>query len=276
MTTEIEIRLARALASIRATGGRDVAFGLILGSGLGALADRVAVDATIPYAAIDGFARATAPGHQGRLLFGTWAGKHVAVLQGRLHLYEGWSAADIALPVYVLKRLGARAVILTNAAGALNPDLRPGEVMLIEDHINLTGTSPLIGPNSDSLGPRWVDLSRAYDRGLREAALAAAQASGVALRRGVYVAIRGPEFETSAERRFMRAVGGDAVGASTVHEVIAANHCGLPVLGLSAITNEAAGGPDQPPDNAEQIMDMARECGGKIATLLGPLLAGPA
>jgi purine-nucleoside phosphorylase len=272
MTTEIESRLARALTSIHAAGGGEVEFGLVLGSGLGDIADRLNVETILPYEAIDGFARATAPGHRGRLLFGTWAGRRVALMHGRLHLYEGWSAADIALPIYTIKRLGARAAVLTNAAGALNPDMRPGEIMLIDDHINLTGTSPLTGPNSDSLGPRWVDLSRAHDARLRETAIAAGRDSGVALRRGVYVAIRGPEFETSAERRFMRVIGGDAVGGSTVHEVIAANHCGLAVLGLSAITNIASGGPDQAPDDADQIMTMARSCGDKMIRLLDAML----
>src|SRR5690606_35250153 len=167
---------------------------------------------------------------------------------GRLHLYEGWAAQDIALAVHLLKALGAGRLIVTNAAGALNPDLEPGEVMLIEDHLNFTGVNPLTGPNDERLGLRFPDLSRAYDPCLRAGALRAAAAAGVSLRRGVYAGVAGPSLEPSAERRFFRAAGADAVGMSTVIEVIAAAHAGLPVLGLSAITNSAAGAPDQAPD----------------------------
>jgi purine-nucleoside phosphorylase len=226
----------------------------------------------IPYAEIAGFPVPTAPGHAGRLVAGTLHGHPVALMQGRLHLYEGWSARDVALPVYLLKALGAERLVVTNAAGALNPDLGCCDVMLIEDHLNFTGANPLAGPNDDALGLRFPDLSRAYDPALRAAALAAAGAAGVPLRRGVYAGVAGPSLETSAERRFMRAAGADAVGMSTVIEVIAAAHAGLPVLGLSAITNAAAGGPEQQPDTIEAVLANAAVAGRRIAALLAALL----
>ena len=259
-------RVAAARASIPV--GDAVSVGLILGSGLGALADAVEDAVAHPYAAIDGFPVAGAPGHAGRLVIGTLFGRRAALMQGRMHLYEGWSAQDVALPVYLLKALGARRLIVTNAAGALNPTLSPGEVMLIEDHLNFTGANPLTGPNDDRLGVRFPDLSRAYDPGLRAAALA----TEVPLRRGIYAGVAGPSLETSAERRFLRAAGADAVGMSTVIEVIAAAHARLPVLGLSAITNAAAGGEDQEPDTVEAVLAMAAVAGETIAALLARLI----
>jgi purine-nucleoside phosphorylase len=196
----------------------------------------------------------------------------VALMQGRLHLYEGWAASDIALAVRLLRRLGAERLVVTNAAGALDPELRPGEVMLIEDHLNLTGASPLTGPNDDRLGLRFPDMSRAYDPGLRDLARRAADAGGMPLRTGIYAGVRGPELETSAERRFLRASGADAVGMSTVIEVIAAVHSGMKVVGLSAIANDASGGPDQAPDTIEAVLANAEAAGVAIAALLARLL----
>jgi purine-nucleoside phosphorylase len=273
MTSQTK-RVAAALASVRDRAGPPAPTAIILGSGLGQLADAVEEATVIPYAEIAAFPHATAPSHAGRLVIGRLHGARVAVAQGRFHLYEGWSPRDVVLPVYLLRALGAERLIVTNAAGALNANFEPGQVMLIDDHINLTGTNPLIGPDEPALGRRFPDLSRAYDPALRALAVQAAEAEGIALRRGIYVGVAGPSLETSAERRFFAASGGDAVGMSTVLEVIAAAHAGLPVLGLSAITNRATGGPDQEPDTIEDVLAMAEIAGRRIARLIARLLAG--
>jgi purine-nucleoside phosphorylase len=265
-------RVRAAHASVVARGAASGGTAIILGSGLGDLADAVEGPVTIAFAEIAGFPVPTAPGHAGRLVVGALFGRPVTLMQGRLHLYEGWSAADVALPVYLLKALGAERLVVTNAAGAVSPDLAPCDVMLIEDHLNFTGANPLTGPNDAALGLRFPDLSRAYDPALRAAALAAAATAGVALRRGIYAGVAGPSLETSAERRFLRAAGADAVGMSTVIEVIAAAHAGLPVLGLSAITNAATGGPEQQPDTIEAVLANAAVAGRKIEALLAALL----
>jgi purine-nucleoside phosphorylase len=267
-------RVAAALASLGPDRGAPVEIGLVLGSGLGALAERVEDATAISATAIAGLPASTAPGHAGRLVLGRLHGRRVALMQGRLHLYEGWSAQDVVLPVYLLRALGARRLVVTNAAGALNPALATGTVMLIEDHLNFTGANPLTGPNDDRLGLRFPDMSRAYDPALRAAALAAAEAEGLALGRGIYAGISGPSLETSAERRWLRATGADAVGMSTVLEVIAANHAGMAVLGLSAITNAATGGPEQEPDTIEAVLAHAAVAGECIAALLARLLPG--
>jgi purine-nucleoside phosphorylase len=267
-------RLAAALASVADRAGPPAEIALILGSGLGDLAEAVAEPVAIPYGEIAGFPLATAPGHAGRLVIGGLHGRRVVLMQGRLHLYEGWSAQDIALAVRLLRGLGASRLVVTNAAGALDPELAPGGVMLIEDHLNFTGANPLTGPNDEAVGLRFPDMSRAYDLAMREAALAAAEAAGVPLRHGIYAGIAGPSLETSAERRFLRAAGADAVGMSTVIEVIAAVHCGFQVLGFSAITNAATGGPDQQPDTIEQVFAHAAVAGRKIAAILARLLPG--
>ncbi|MFO1105856.1 MAG: purine-nucleoside phosphorylase [Amaricoccus sp.] len=271
MTSQAE-RLGAARRSVAARAGAPVELAIILGSGLGQLTQSVADPTVIPYAEIAGFPVSTAPGHAGRLVIGALHGRRTALMQGRLHLYEGWSARDIALPVYLLKALGARRLIVTNAAGGLDPALRPGTVMLIEDHLNLTGANPLIGPDEPALGLRFPDMSRAYDPALRAAALRAAADAGIALARGIYAGIAGPSLETSAERRWLRATGADAVGMSTVIEVIAAVHAGLPVLGLSAITNAATGGPDQQPDSIESVLAHASVAAVDIASILTSLL----
>lgn len=265
-------RLARALAALGPRAGAPVETAIILGSGLGGLAEAVTDPTRVPYAEIDGLPVSTAPGHAGELVIGRLHGQRCALMRGRLHLYEGWSARDIALPVYLLKRLGARRLIVTNAAGALNAAFAPGAVMLIGDHLNFTGSNPLTGPDEPDLGPRFPDLSRAYDPGLRALARAAADAIGLDLREGIYAGIAGPSLETSAERRWLRAGGADAVGMSTVIEVIAAAHAGLPVLGLSAISNGATGGPDQQPDTIEAVLENAALAGHDISRLLARLL----
>jgi purine-nucleoside phosphorylase len=271
MTDSQSERLARAHASIENRAGAPCDIALVLGSGLGQLADAVTEPTIIPYGEIDGFPVSTAPGHKGQFVIGSLFGRRTVVMQGRLHLYEGWQPRDIALAVHLLKRLGAGTFVVTNASGGLNADFDAGDVMLIEDHLNFTGTSPLIGPNDDALGLRFPDQSRLYDPELRQLAIDSAKATGVAIRRGVYCGVNGPELETSAERRFFRSAGGDAVGMSTVMEVIAANHAGMKVLGLSAIANAATGGTDQQPDTIESVVAMAAVCGVKIATILRDL-----
>jgi purine-nucleoside phosphorylase len=265
-------RLERAHASIRNRAGAPYDLAIMLGSGLGQLADAVTDATIIPYGEIDGFPVSTAPGHKGQLVIGTLFSRRVVMMQGRLHLYEGWTPRDIGLAVYLLQRLGAGVLVVTNASGGLNPDFDAGDVMLIEDHLNFTGSSPLIGANDDEIGLRFPDQSRIYDPGLRQLAVDAAARAKTAIRRGVYCGVNGPELETSAERRFFRSAGGDAVGMSTVMEVIAANHAGMKVLGLSAVANAATGGPDQQPDTIESVFAAAAICGVKIAAILKELL----
>jgi purine-nucleoside phosphorylase len=264
--------LAKAVASIESRTDRRCDIALILGSGLGFVADKLADACSIPYREIEGFQDATTAGHAGRLLLADWCGQRVAVLQGRMHLYEGWQPADIALPVRVLQRLGAKQLVITNAAGALNPDFRPGQIMLIEDHLNFTGTDPLIGPNDDAVGLRFPDMSRAYDPGLRQLAGALLKEHGLEFCAGIYAGVTGPSLETSAERRFYRMAGADAIGMSTVLEVIAAVHAGMQVLGFSAITNMATGGADQQPDTIEEVHRVAGLAGKTLHTALEILL----
>lgn len=271
MNEPLSARLERAYASIADRVGPPCEVALMLGSGLGQLADAVKEAVVIPYGEIADFPVATAPMHKGQLVIGELDGRRTVVMQGRLHLYEGWHPRDVALAVYLLKRLGAITLVVTNAAGGLNPGYQPGDIMLIADHMNFTGASPLAGPNDDAIGLRFPDLSRAYDPDLLREAEAAAQRAGVAIHKGVYAGLRGPELETSAERRFLRNAGGDAVGMSTVIEVVAANHAGLKVVGISAITNAATGGPDQEPDTIEKVVEQAAKCGVKIEAILKEL-----
>ncbi len=261
-----------ALASLTGRIEGPVDVGVVLGSGLGDLAAATRHPVSIPYAEIEGVPVSKAPGHAGRLVVGELFGKRAALLQGRVHLYEGWSARDVALPVYLLRMLGARTLIVTNAAGALDPDFAPGDTMLIEDHLNFTGATPLTGPNEDGLGLRFPDMSQAYDPELRALALSAASEAGEPLRRGIYAGVAGPALETSAERRFLRSAGADAVGMSTVIEVIGAAHAGLRTLGFSAITNRATGGPDQQVDTIEDVLANAQTAGRRIAAILAALL----
>ena len=272
MTESQLSRLDRAHASIAAKAGVPAEVAIMLGSGLGHIADAVENATVIPYAEIDGFPVSTAPSHKGQLVIGNLYGRRVVVMQGRLHLYEGWTPRDIGLAVYLLKRLGAATLVVTNAAGGLNLDYRSGDVMLIEDHLNFTGVNPLVGPNDDEIGLRFPDMSRAYDPDLLELATIAAERALQPVHRGIYAGILGPSLETSAERRFLRAAGGDAVGMSTVTELIAAVHAGLRVVGISAITNAATGGPDQQPDTVEEVLANAALCGEKIEAILQELL----
>ncbi|HEB65668.1 MAG TPA: purine-nucleoside phosphorylase [Chloroflexi bacterium] len=214
----------------------------ILGSGLGGLADAVEEAIYIPYPEIPGWPTSTVPGHTGRLVSGTLEGQRVLFMQGRAHFYEGYSMAQVGLPIRVMQRLGVEILIVTNAAGAVNPAFEPGDIMLITDHLNLigmAGPNPLRGPNLDEFGPRFPDMSQAYDRELAEIARQVAREKKVPLHEGVYVSLAGPSFETPADLRFLRTVGVDAVGMSTVPEVIVARHGGTRVLGFSGISNKA-------------------------------------
>jgi len=240
---------------------------VVLGSGLGAFADALESARGVPFSDLPGFPKATVLGHKGRLVYGMLAGAPVLALQGRLHGYEGHDAATVAFPARVLAVLGARALTVTNAAGGTNPSFAPGELMRITDHINLTGRNPLIGPNEDQLGPRFPDLSQAYDPRLAEALEEAARASNQKLRAGVYLQMNGPSYETPAEVRMARAMGADAVGMSTVPEVIVAAHMGMPVCGISCITNLAAG-ISQHPLTHQEVMEVAKAVEGKFLDLL--------
>lgn len=241
--------------------------GLVLGSGLGGFADELTDTVAIPFADLPGWPPATAPGHAGRLLFGRLGETPVVVLQGRMHLYEGNHPGLVIQPVLLFKRLGARAVLLTNAAGGLNPDWGPGTLMVIRDHLNLTGLNPLIGPNADSIGPRFPDLTDAWSKRLRARLHAAGEAEGVVLREGVYVGLLGPNYETPAEVRLYRSFGGDAVGMSTVLECIAARWTGLEVAGVSIITNAGAGYTGEPLTE-EEVLTAAAAIGPNLARVL--------
>ncbi|KEZ51498.1 purine-nucleoside phosphorylase [Metabacillus indicus] len=220
--------------------------GLILGSGLGVLADEIENPVKIPYEDIPNFPVSTVEGHAGQLVFGTLKGANVAAMQGRFHFYEGYDMKKVTFPVRVLKEMGVKTIIVTNAAGGVNESFEPGDLMIISDHINNMGTSPLIGPNDSDLGVRFPDMSQAYSRDLRTLAKNAASELGINVQEGVYVGNTGPAYETPAEVRLARVLGGDAVGMSTVPEVIVANHAGMNVLGISCISNMAAGILDQP------------------------------
>ena len=256
---------------IRRESDLEPRVGMILGSGLGGLADELVDRVEIPYGAIPGWPASTAAGHAGVLVLGAVDGVPVAVLKGRAHLYEGVPAQQVVFGVRVLGRLGVRTLVVTNAAGAINESFRPGTLVVVSDHVNLLGTSPLVGPNDDSLGPRFPDLGDAYDPVLRGRAHEAAAALGLELGEGVYGAWLGPQFETPAEIRFMRAIGCDLAGMSTVPEVIAARHMGVRCLGISVVTNMAAGLEDGRLDH-EAVLSVAGEAEPCVTRLLRELL----
>jgi purine-nucleoside phosphorylase len=243
---------------------------VVLGSGLGAFADELTARADIAYSDIPGWPGSTAVGHAGKLIIGKLGGLDVAVMAGRAHLYEGYSAAQVTFGVRVLHALGVRSMVFTNAAGGINLSLARGGLVLISDHINLQGANPLVGPNDDSLGARFPDMSEAYSRAYRETAKRVAAELGVPLTEGVYAAVLGPSYETPAEIRYLRAIGADLVGMSTVLEAIAANHMGMKVLGISCVTNMAAGViPDSRLVHAEVL-----EAGAMVRDTLVRLLKG--
>jgi purine-nucleoside phosphorylase len=266
-------RAREAAEVVRRQAGGAPEIAVILGSGLAALADDVAADARIPYEQIPHFPVATVEGHPGRLVVGTLEDRAVAVMAGRVHFYEGYTLAEVVFPVRVLFALGARLLIVTNASGGLNRLFRAGELMVITDHINFMGSNPLIGPNEDELGPRFPDMVDAYDPALVQHAEAAALREGITLRKGVYLAVSGPSYETPAELRMMTRWGADAVGMSTVHEVIAARHLGMRVLGLSAITDMATGEAQQHVTH-EDVMATAKRIEPAFARLMRRIVAG--
>jgi purine-nucleoside phosphorylase len=234
-------KIAETVESIRSGCNQQPVLGIILGSGLGVFAETFTEPTVIPYRSLPHFPVSTVVGHSGSLVLGKVAGIPVAALQGRVHLYEGYPVSDVVYPARVLGCLGIRQLIVTNAAAGINPEFKPGDLMAITDHINLTGSNPLAGANFDELGPRFPDMSSAYDPRMRMTALECAREQGITLREGVYVGLMGPSYETPAEIRMCRMLGADAVGMSTVPEVIVANHMGISVLGISCITNMAAG-----------------------------------
>jgi purine-nucleoside phosphorylase len=241
--------------------------GILAGTGLGGLGEGLRIEAAFPYADIPHFPVSTVQSHAGRLLFGDMAGTPVAVMQGRFHLYEGYSPAEVTFPIRVMQELGVDRLLVTNAAGGLRPGFRPGDMMVIADHINLTGENPLVGENVEGWGPRFPDMTRAYDRQLIRETLAAAAGLGLSVHTGVYAGLKGPSMETPAETRYLRIIGADAVGFSTVQEVLAAVHAGMSVLGISIITN--VNDPDHPePAALEDIIATATRAAPSLAALL--------
>lgn len=263
---------------IRARTAHRPTVGMILGSGLNALADEVTGADRIPFAEIPNFPRPRVQGHVGQLVLGTLAGQEVVIMQGRAHAYEGHSLQRVTLPVRVMAELGVKLLIVTNAAGGLNAAFQPGDLMLITDHIGLmamTGGTPLWGPNDEALGPRFPAMNQAYDAGLRRLAVQVAAAAGVPLRQGVYVGLGGPAYETPAEVRFLRMIGGDAAGMSTVPEALVARHAGMKVLGFSGISNVAIDDPDAEVEvNHEEVLAAGRVLVPRLITIIRGVLAG--
>lgn len=271
MSTEYPLdefsRAEAAAEFIRSKTALRPEIALVLGSGLGDFADSLTDAIRIPYGDIPHFPRSTAIGHAGRLVMGRIAEKPVAVMQGRVHLYEGHSIKDVAFPIRVFGRLGIRAVILTNAAGGIASDLHPGCLVLIRDHINLQGVSPLIGPNDERFGLRFFDMGNAYDQEFRNIAQAEAAELGIWVGSGIYAALLGPSFETHAEIQYLKKIGVDLVGMSTVPEVIVARHMGIRVLAISCVTNLAAGLSDQPITH-EEVLEIGARVQKEFVALL--------
>lgn len=272
---DLHSRLSYALAWIRGRTDAPPRAGVVLGSGLGGFGALLENAVVIPYDEIPEFPVSHVPGHAGRLVVGDLVGPSgpvtVAALQGRVHGYEGWSAQDVAFGARVLCMLGARLVLVTNASGGIHPDLEPGDLVRIVDHLNLSGENPLTGPNDDRLGPRFPDMTHAYDPALGARLEETASRLGIALKRGVYACVRGPSYETPSEIRMLRTLGADLVGMSTVPEVIAARHMGVPVVGVSLVTNRAAGLGRTPLTHREVTAVAARE-GERLSALLAAYL----
>lgn len=265
-------RITALAEAVRARTSLVPDVGIVLGSGLGGLADDLDEAVAIPFADLPGWPAATAPGHAGRLLVGKLAGRPVVLLQGRFHLYEGNDPGLVVQPVLLFHALGARAVILTNAAGGLDPSFGPGTLMVMRDHINLTGRTPLMGPNADTLGARFPDMTDAWSPRLRERLHAAGVAEGVELAEGVYIGLTGPTYETPAEVRMLAGLGGHAVGMSTVLECIAARWVGLEVCGVSLVTNAGAGYSGAPLTH-EEVLEAGLEAGPRLARVIRRFLA---
>lgn len=263
-------RIDEAAAKVLAVCGKaDI--GVILGSGLGDYAEALEDAVKLPYSEIPGFPRSTVAGHAGMWCCGTLYGKRVVMMQGRFHYYEGYSMKDVTLPVRVMQKIGVKTLVVTNAAGGVNLGYHPGELMVIGDMFSMTAQNPLIGPNLDAFGPRFPDMSCAFDKELRALAHECANEQGFALREGVYAQMTGPTYETPAEIRMLRTLGADAVGMSTVPEVIVARHGGMRVLGISCITNMAAGILDQPLNHAE-VTETANRVKGQFRNLLDRII----
>jgi purine-nucleoside phosphorylase len=251
-------------------------FGIVLGSGLSPLADAVQDPAFIPFGEIPNFPVSSVQGHSGRLVVGKLEGRSVLVMQGRVHYYEGYSMSQVTLPIRMMKVLGIQTLILTNAAGGINRSFQPGDVMLITDHINLigmAGQNPLRGPNDESFGARFPDMSQSYDRTLRDLALKVARDNQITLQQGVYMCLAGPSFESPADVRFLRLIGADAVGMSTVPETITARHAGMRVLGLSGISNALSGEEDGPQTTHEEVLEAGRVLVPRMMTVIRGVLA---
>ena len=264
-------RLKLAAEDVRKHTDRVPKVALVLGSGLGAYADSVEEKVSIPYTEIRGMSMSKVEGHAGNLVLGTAEGVSVAAMQGRVHLYEGHPAEDVVFGLRLMLHLGAKTVIITNAAGGIGDHLEVGDLMLIEDQLNLTGRNPLVGVNEDALGPRFVDMTTPFDEELRGLAEEGAKALGFGVKRGVYAGLLGPTYETPAEIRMLKTLGGDAVGMSTVLEVVAARHMGARVLGISCITNKAAGLGHETLDH-EEVQEVAKQVRERFVSLLGAVL----
>ena len=271
MTPDLYTRADSAAAFILSQTKLRPRIGLVLGSGLGSFADDLAEAVRIPYAQIPSFPRSTAIGHAGQLVIGKSGDVPVAVMQGRVHLYEGYSVAEVAFPTRVLGRMGIRAVILTNAAGGINLEYAQGALVIVRDHINLQGQNPLAGANDERFGPRFPDMTYTYAKRYREIALEEAKKLSIPPREGVYAALLGPSYETPAEIRYLRTIGADLVGMSTVPEAIAARHMGINVLAISCVTNMAAGILDRPL-NHEEVLEAGQRVMGQFVALLRAVL----
>lgn len=256
----------------RLAGAEMPQVAVVLGSGLGLMADRIESPIVIPYSEIPNFKRSTAVGHKGNLIVGTLGGKRVMAMQGRFHFYEGYTMQEVTFPIRVMARLGVKVLFVSNAAGAVNPTYRVGDMMIITDHVNLM-PNPLIGPNMDEFGTRFPDMTTVYSRRIRQIALAEAAEMGVALQQGVYVAGTGPTYETPAEYKFYAAIGGDAAGMSTVPEVIVARHSGLEIFGMSIITNQSNDLSDTCLNDGEDVVREANKAAVKMTTLFERVIA---
>tara|TARA_B100000676_G_scaffold32929_3_gene31136 strand:- start:512 stop:1339 length:828 start_codon:yes stop_codon:yes gene_type:complete len=269
---DLHDKIEDAVAEIRKQWDKTPHAGIILGTGLGSLVKEIEIEVAIDYGDIPHFPQSTAVSHAGRLVCGTLAGLPIVAMEGRMHMYEGYPLKMITLPVRVMKALGAELLVVSNACGGMNPNYRCGDIMVIEDHINLMGDNPLIGINDDRLGPRFPDMCEPYQQALVDRALSIARAEDIVAHKGVFVAVAGPNLETRAEYRFLRTIGADVVGMSTVPEVVVAVHCGLRVVGFSIITDMCL--PDAlKPANVEEIIAVANEAEPRLTTLVKGVLA---
>lgn len=272
MKDEKLLRIKKAVDFVSEKLDNKVPFaGIILGSGLGDLADKIEQKTVIPYALIPGFARSTAIGHKGNLIAGLLGGKFVVAMQGRFHYYEGYTMEDVTFPVRVMKQLGISLLVVSNAAGGVNPNYKVGDLMIIKDHINLM-PNPLIGKNLDEFGPRFPDMTRPYDPGIISKVLSIAEEMKLHIHQGVYLAGTGPTYETPAEYNYFRTIGADAVGMSTVPEVIVARHSSIPVFGISVITNEAYGFSEDFVNDGNDVIDAAKKASTRLESLIERLL----